>query len=668
VRGPTGEEKKRHDEQLRARVVHNDPRVDPAALDTERQMLARAWKNPRGFIGWLSEVDHKAIGRRFIVTAFIWFILGGLLAAMMRVQLARPENTFLGPDLYNQVFTMHGTTMMFLFAVPVVLAMGVYFVPLMIGARDMGLPKLLAYSYWLMLFGGIFLYVMFLGNTGPDNGWFSYPPLAGPEFGYGKRADVWAQLITFSEVSSLTTATCLIVTILKHRTPGMSLNRMPLFVWSMLIVSFMIIFAMPAVMISSTCLILDRLVSTQFFNQAEGGDAILWQHLFWFFGHPEVYIIFMPALGMMSEVIGTFSRRPVFGYLAMVLSMVATAFIGFGVWVHHMFATGLPQLGQSFFTAASMMIVIPTAVQLFAWIATIWTARRLQITTAFLYMASFFFIFIIGGLTGVMLASVPLDRQVHDTYFIVAHFHYVLIGGSIFPLLGAIVYWFPKMTGRMMSERLGKIGFWMLFAGFNLTFFPMHILGLYGMPRRVYTYPAGLGWFNLNLLATIGAGIIFLSLLLYLVNVVRSLRHGAPAGENPWGGSTLEWATSSPPPSYNFSPLPTVASREPLWHPELHPPPVIGLSADSKEILVTHLLDAEPDHRYPVHGPSLWPLVAALATSLMFVWSIFNPWGVVWGSIPIALALIGWFWPTNGKERLRRGEFSTRLTLREGLW
>jgi cytochrome c oxidase subunit 1 len=459
----------------------------------------------------------------------------------------------------------------------------------------------------------------------------------------------------------------LITTILKLRTPGMSLNRMPLFVWSMLVISVMIIFAMPAIMTSSTCLILDRLVSTHFYNHAEGGDSLLWQHLFWFFGHPEVYIIFLPALGMMSEVIGTFARRPVFGYIAMVLSMVATAFIGFGVWVHHMFATGLPQFGQSFFTAASIMIVVPTAVQLFGWIATIWTARRLQLTTAFLFMASFFFIFVIGGLSGVMLASVPLDRQVHDTYFIVAHFHYVLIGGSTFPLLGAIVYWFPKMTGRMMSERLGKLGFWLLFAGFNITFFPMHLLGLEGMPRRVYTYPAELGWQNMNLLATSGAALMFVALVTYLANVIVSLRRGEIAPDNPWGASTLEWSTTSPPPAFNFLPQPTVASREPLWHPELTPPPVVGLSADVKEVLVTQLLDAEPDHRYPQPGPSLWPFVAAVATSVMFVWSIFNPWGVVWGSIPITIAVIGWFWPTSGKDKLDRGEFGGRLTIREGL-
>jgi cytochrome c oxidase subunit I+III len=663
----TGAEKKQKDESARAVLRQDDPRLDGAGLEREGRELALTWGKPAGFIGWCSEVDHKAIGRRFIVTAFVWFALGGVLAGLMRIQLARPDNHFLGPDLYNQVFTVHGTTMMFLFAVPIVLALGIYFVPLMVGARNIALPKLLAFGYWMFLFGGVFLYVMFLGNVGPDNGWFSYPPLAGPEFGYGKRADVWAQFITFSEVSSLTVAICLITTIFKYRTPGMSLNRMPLFVWSMLVVSFMIVFAMPAVMLTSSYLIMDRLVSTHFFNQAEGGDPILWQHLFWFFGHPEVYIIFLPALGMMSEVIGTFSRRPIFGYLPMVLSMIATAFIGFGVWVHHMFATGLPQLGQSFFTAASMMIVIPTGVQVFCWIATIWTARRLQLTTAFLYMASFFFIFVIGGLSGVMLASVPLDRQVHDTYFIVAHFHYVLIGGSMFPVLGALVYWFPKMTGRLLDERLGKASFCLLFVGFNVTFFPMHMLGLDGMPRRVYTYAAAMGWQQKNLLATIGAGIIFVSLLLYLLNIVLSLRRGAAATANPWEASTLEWATSSPPPPYNFLPQPTVASREPLWHDELQPPPVVGLRSDTKEVLITRLLDAEPDHRYPHPGPSLWPLLAAIATSIMFVWSIFNPWGVIWGSIPIFVAITGWFWPTNGKKRLERGQFRRPLHVKESL-
>ena len=661
--GREGEEKRRRDEAGRPKLSEADPRLQPESLQQERGRLENAWADGRGLIAWISTTDHKAIGRRYLVTAFGFFTLGGILAALMRIQLARPENTFLSPDFYNQVFTMHGTTMMFLFAVPVVLAMGVYLVPLMIGARSMAFPRMLNYSYWMFLFGGIFLYVMFFLNTGPDNGWFSYPPLAGPEFGVGKRADVWAQLVTFTEVSGLIVATCLVCTIFKMRTPGMSLNRLPLFVWAMLIVSFMVIFAMPAIILASTSLILDRLVSTHIYNQAEGGDPILWQHLFWFFGHPEVYIIFLPALGMMSEVIGTFTRRRVFGYVEMVLSMTATAFIGFGVWVHHMFTTGLPQFGQSFFTAASIMIVIPTSIQIFNWIATIWTAKRLRVTTPFLYMASFFFIFIIGGLTGVMLAAVPLNRQIHDTYFVVAHFHYVLIGGSTFPLLGGIFFWFPKMTGRMLSERLGKWSFWLLFVGFNLTFFPMHLLGLEGMPRRVYTYPAALGWQSMNLLVTAGAAIIFVSLLLYLINIIVSLRHGAVAAANPWDASTLEWATSSPPPPYNFSPQPTVASREPLWHTELTPPPIVGLDPDQREVLVTYLLDAEPDHRYPMPGPSLWPFLAAIATSIMFVWSIFQAQGVVWGSIPIFITLVGWFWPTQGKERLKHG-VRGRLSLR----
>jgi cytochrome c oxidase subunit I+III len=622
--------------------------ADPgSALARDRARLAETWRDPAGMLGWISAVDHKSIGRRFVVTAFGFFALGGLLAALMRLQLTRPDSAVLSVDLYNQIFTMHGTTMMFLFATPIMLGVAIYIVPLMIGARAIALPRLVAFGYWMFLFGGVFLYVMFLLDVGPDNGWFNYVPLSGPEFGIGKRADVWAQFITFSEVSSLVVAVALATTILKMRTPGMALNRIPIYVWSILVVALMVIFAMPAIMLASTFLILDRLVSTHFFNQAEGGDPLLWQHLFWFFGHPEVYIFFLPAQGMMSTLIATFSRRPLFGYLGVVLSLAATAFIGFGVWVHHMFSTGLPQLGASFFTAASIMIVVPTGFQIFCWLATLWTGR-LTIRTPMLYVLGFFGVFLIGGLTGVMLAAVPLNQQVHDTFFVVAHLHYVLIGGAVFPLLGAIHYWFPKMTGRLLSETLGRIAFWIFFVGFNLTFFPMHQLGLAGMPRRVYTYPAGMGWEIYNLLATIGAGLMFVALAVYLVNVIRSLRSGAAAADDPWEAPTLEWATASPPPPYNFEPQPAVAAREPLWD-EDRAPLVVGLQSDKRQALVTRVLDAEPDHRADSPEPTPWPCYTAIATSAMFIWSIFSPWGFVIGSLPIAIALVGWFWPRHGK-------------------
>ncbi len=634
--------------------AHRPPsRMLPPHVEADPAQLERTWAEKPGVRGWFSVVNHRDIGRRYIVTAFVFFLMAGVLAALMRIQLAVPDNTFLGPDRYNQVFTMHGTVMMFLFAVPVMEAFGVYVVPLMVGARNIAFPRLNAFSYWMFLFGGIFIFTMFLLNSGPDVGWFAYVPLSGPEYSPGKRADVWAQLITFTEVAALAVSVEIIVTVFKMRTPGMSLNRIPLFVWAQVVTAFMVVFAMPSVVLASTGLILDRLVGTHFFNQAEGGDPLLWQHLFWFFGHPEVYIIFIPATGIVSTIVSTFSRRPAFGYLALVMSLVSTAFIGFGLWVHHMFATGLPQLGESFFTAASMMIAIPTGLQFFCWIATMW-GGRLVLKTPMLWVLGFFVTFLVGGLSGVMLASVPLDLQVHDTFFVVAHFHYVLIGGALFPLFGAVYYWFPKITGRMLGERLGTLNFWLFFAGFNLTFFPMHLLGINGMPRRVYTYQPETGWGDLNLLATIGAGVLGLSVIAFLVNVALSLRAGAPAGDNPWHAGTLEWATSSPPPNCNFVEPPTVAGREPLWENPPDQPVITGLRNDRREVLVTTVLDAEPDHRSDFPEPSIWPFVAAVATTGLFVGSIFTPWAVVAWALPVFIALTGWFWPK------RKGESGTQ--------
>jgi len=611
--------------------------------------LERTWADEPGFIGWLMSTDHKSIGRRYILTAFVFFLIAGLLAAAMRLQLARPDNHLIGPDLYNQIFTTHGSAMMFLFAVPIMQALGVYFVPLMVGARAIAFPRLVAFSYWLFLAGGIFLYTSFALNVGPDVGWFAYPPLSEQLYNPMRRADVWAQMITFTEVASLAVAVSLITTAFKLRAPGMSLNRIPIFVWAQVVTSFMVIFAMPAVMMASTSLILDRLVGTHFFDVSNGGDALLWQHVFWFFGHPEVYIIFIPATGIVSTIITTFSRRHIFGYLAVVLALVSTAFIGFGLWVHHMFATGLAQLGASFFTAASIMIAIPTGIQFFCWIATMWTGR-IAIKTPLLWTFGFLFVFLIGGMTGVMLGAVPFDLQAHDTYFVVAHFHYVLIGGAVFPLFGAFYYWYPKITGRMLSEGLGALSFALFFTGFNLTFFPMHILGLRGMPRRVYTYVPDTGWGSLNLLASIGAIFLATGVLVFIIDAVRAWRVGVAAGDNPWEAGTLEWGTDSPPPGANFVDLPTVAGPEPLWDNPPDQPVVVGLRTDVRDVLVTYMMDAEPDHRIEFPGPSYWPFLTALSTTALFIGSIFTPRAVVTCALPLFVSMVGWFWPKSADE------------------
>ncbi len=618
--------------------------LSDADLARQHELLDATWRERGGLWGWLTSVDYRAIGKRYVITALLWFVLAGVNAAVMRLQLARPSQHLVGPDRYDQLFSTHGTAMMFLFAVPVMTAMGLYFVPLMVGTRNVAFPRLNAFGYWTFLIGGLFLFVSLYSNSGPDAGWFAYVPLSGPQYGPGHRVDIWSQTVTFTEIAGLVAATNIIVTVFKQRAPGMSHNRIPLFVWSQLVVAFMIVFAMPAVASASMLLAMDRGVSTHFFNYAEGGDALLWQHMFWYFGHPEVYIIFLPALGMVSEIVSTFSRRPVFGYTAIVLSTVATGFLGFGVWVHHMFATPVLELGKSFFTAASIMITVPTAVQIFCWIATIWAGRPVW-RVPLLYVAGFIVTFVIGGVTGVMLASVAMDTQLHDSFFVVAHLHYVLIGGGIMPLFGAFYYWYPKVTGRMMSERLGRWQFALFFIGVNLTFFPMHILGLQGMPRRVYTYLPETGWGPLNMVATIGAAVIAVSVVLLVVNALWSYWGGAPAGPNPWNAHTLEWATSSPPPSYGFLHIPVVLGRDGLWTPSAEQPVITGLRADRREVLVTTLFDARPDHRYKHPKPSIWPFVMALAVGISFIGAVFTPWGIVAGLIAGVIAFAGWAWP-----------------------
>jgi cytochrome c oxidase subunit 1 len=634
--------------------------TDDAVLDQAR-LLEVTWRDAGGLWGWLTTVDHKAIAKRYLVTAFLMFIAGGLEAAMMRMQLARPENTLLGPDRYNQIFTVHGTTMMFLFAVPIMTAMGLYLVPMMVGARSIAFPRLNAFGYYAYLVGVVFMYASLFLNMGPDAGWTSYVPLSGPQFSPGHRVDVWAQVVTFTEIAALAAAVNIIVTAFKLRAPGMSLNRMPLFVWAQVVVSFMIVFAMPAIATASTLqLAADRAISTHWFNPSEGGDALLWQHIFWFFGHPEVYIIFLPALGFITPIVETFSRRRVFGYTAIVLANITTGFFAFGLWVHHMFATPIPELGQSLFTAASMLIAIPTGVQIFCWLVTMFSGRP-RLTAAMIFILGFFLTFVNGGLTGVMLASVSFDKQVHDTFFVVAHFHYVLLGGAVMPLFAAFYFWFPKVTGRLLSETLGKWQAWLFIVGVNAAFFPMHILGLNGMPRRIYTYLAETGWGPLNALSTLGAVVVVLSVALFIVNAAMSWGGGRLAGPNPWDSYGLEWATPSPAPSYNFVNTPVVLGRHPLWDTGSPLPVITGLRADRREVLVTTTFDAQPDHRHRHPNASIWPLFLALCMAEVWIGSIFTPWAVLGGFGLTLLGMLGWAWQSSRQVEVERVDTGTEI-------
>ena len=558
----------------------------------------------RGVWGWVTTVDHKRIGILYGASAFAFLLLGGVEALLIRLQLAGPGQTVVSAQTFNALFTMHGTTMVFLAVMPANAAFFNYIVPLMLGARDVAFPRLNALSYWIFLFGALFLNASFLVGAPPDAGWFGYANLTSRQFSPGMGIDFWLLSLQVLGVSSMIAAVNFIVTILGMRAPGMTLMRMPVFVWMTLVVQFLIVLAFPPVTVGLIFLMFDRFFGTHFYDVAAGGDLHLWQHLFWIFGHPEVYILILPAFGIVSEVLPTFARKPLFGAPVVIYSGVLIGFFGFGVWSHHMFAAGMGPVADAAFAIGTMLIAIPTGVKIFNWLATLW-GGALRTTTAMHFALGLVGLFTIGGLSGIMHASPPVDLQQTDTYFVVAHLHYVLIGGSLFGLFAGVYYWWPKITGRLLDERLGKLGFWLSFVAFNVTFFPQHYLGAVGMPRRIYTYAAGTGWGFWNLVSTVGAFGIGLGVLVFLANAWRSLRAGAPAPADPWDGRTLEWRTSSPPPVHDFDELPAVSGRDPFWREKYGPrreaPPA-------------------PAHE-PVHlpAPSHWPVVVGLGIAILAV-------------------------------------------------
>jgi cytochrome c oxidase subunit I+III len=633
------------------------PDVDVRDNSNLADRLQAMWETSPGLAGWFSCVDHKEIGLRYLVTAFIFLFAGGIQALIMRLQLASPNGHILTPEQYDELFTMHGITMIIWYAFPVLSGFSNYLFPLWFGSRDMAFPRLNMFSYWVFLASGIFLYVSFAVGSAPNAGWFNYVPYASKQFNPGINIDFYCLAIIFMGISTTVGGINFIVTALRTRCPGMSINRWPVVVWGTLTANAAGLLASPVVSLAFLLLWLDRTFGTQFYTSATGefaGKPLLWQHLFWMWGHPWVYMIVLPAQSIVSDAIGVFCRRPLVGYTAVVLSTVATMMIGFGVWVHHMFATGLPIMSLSFFSAASIMIAIPSAVQIFCWIATIWTGRPIISATVFHYIAGFIFVFVIGGVSGYMTGHVPVDWQLTDTYFVVAHLHYVLIGINLFGVLVGIYFWFPKFTGRMLDETIGKINFWLTFVGFNVAFFTMHITGLLGMPRRVYTYPAGIGLSVPNLISTIGAYILALGIIALVVNIFYSLRRGALAGPNPWDASTLEWSVPSPTPPYNFVVIPSVASRHPLWEDRLQEGH--GRSALDRGLVLDHhhetvgvtALDGEPDVILKMPGESYMPLLMTLCLSAFFAGLLVHIWPLAGAGAALGIvAGIAWLWPLS---------------------
>ncbi|WMT88499.1 cytochrome c oxidase subunit I [Pelagibacterium sp. 26DY04] len=591
--------------------------------EQEIEDLKRIWATPKG---WRlpTAVNNTVIGTFYIGIAFLFFVLAGILALVMRAQLAVGDNSLVSQDLYNQLFTVHGTTMMFLFAVPAVEALGVMLLPQMLAARDLPFPRLSAFAIWAYVIGGLVFFSTIFYDLAPKGGWFMYPPNTLTEYSPGNNADFWLLGIGFIEISAIAGAIEIIIGVLRTRPPGMTLDKMPIFAWAMLIFAAMIVFAFPAVILATMLLEIERAFGWPFFSHELGGDSLLWQHLFWFFGHPEVYIIFLPAAGLVSMMIPTMAQTPLVGYRLIVVALIATGFFSFGLWVHHMFTTGIPGLSLAFFSAASMAVAIPSGIQVFSWIATMAAGRqRFRITVPSLFILGFLFIFTLGGLTGVMVAVVPFDFQAHDSYFIVAHFHYVLIGGMVFPLFATFYYWAPMVSKKTLSERLGRWAFWLMFIGFNVTFFPMHITGLAGMPRRVWTYPSNLGWDILNMISTVGSFVIAAGVAVFIIDLIRNFRFGNSELQNPWGAGTLEFLPND---VYSTRSIPHVTSREPVWDrpslPEeveqgLHYLP--GAPTGGRETLVTSAVEAKPQYVLQMPGPSWTHFFAAAFTAAFFL-------------------------------------------------
>jgi cytochrome c oxidase subunit I+III len=616
----------------------------PAELHRE---LDRVWGTPPG-LGRLSAVNHNIVGRRYLAASLAFFLIGGLLAMLLRVQLATSRSAFLDAPLYDQIFTMHGVIMMFLFAIPLFTGLAMYLLPKMLGARDVIYPRLSAYSFWCYLFGGSILIIALLLGVAPNAGWFMYPPLSSRPYNPGVNSDVWLIGVTFVEISGLAGAIEIVVTVLKTRAPGMSLDRMPLFAWYMLVTALMMLLAFPPLIVGSVLLETERVFGYPFFDPERGGDPLLWQHLFWLFGHPEVYIIFLPAAGVVSTILPTLSRREIVGYRWIVVSIVALAFLSFGLWVHHMYSVGVPHFALGLFSAASMAVAVPTSVQIFAWIATLATGRP-QLRIPMLYLFGFFFNFVLGGLTGVMVAVVPFDWQAHDTHFIVAHLHYVLIGGFVFPMLAAAYYWLPHFTGRAPVLSLGVVAFWLIFIGFNLTFLIMHWTGLIGMPRRVFTYESGLGWDLPNFISSVGAFVMAIGFAVFVTDLLVQVRFGKRIRRNPWWATTLEWTTPTPPPYYNFAAIPAVASRTPLRHADLIDRVQKGegylgfVRNDWLETIGVDMIDGRVEQIVILPKPTFLPLYSAIATGVFFLSALFGLYGLALaGAVATAFTFLLW--------------------------